>query len=136
MMAKSDTFRCTVITPERAALDCDAVFVAFPAHDGEMGALYNRAPLLCKLGIGTLRVESTGEKHTLFVEGGFAQIVDNHLTILTEQARRPEAIDPAAAEAAMVEAQAMRITDEASYVARDKAIRRSRVQLKLVKSRG
>jgi len=82
-MAKNDTFHCSVITPERAVLETDATFVALPAHDGELGVLRNRAPMLYKLGTGELRVETPEGKHLLFVDGGFAQMVDNRLALLT-----------------------------------------------------
>ena len=85
MVESSKTFLCSVVTPERAVLECEATFVAMPAHDGEIGILHNRAPLLCRLGVGRLRVESTSEKHVLFVSGGFAEMVANRLTILTEE---------------------------------------------------
>ena len=85
-MASEKTFSCSVVTPERAVLECDATFVALPAHDGEIGILFNRAPLLCRLGDGRLRVESDTEKHVLHVAGGFAEMVANRLTILTEEA--------------------------------------------------
>lgn len=134
-MAKPDTFQCSVVTPERTILECDATFVAFPAHDGEMGALVNRAPLVCKLGIGRLRVESPEENYVMFVDGGFAQVVENRLTILTQQAVKASDIDVEAAQQALVEARAVKITDEASYTARAQAIQRSRVQLKLAKPR-
>ena len=127
------SFQCTVVTPERKVLECDATFVAFPAHDGEMGVLTRRAPLVCKLGIGTLRVEAPEEKHVMFIDGGFAQVAKNRLTILTEQARKPEDIDATAAERALGEARAMKITDEASYTARDNAIKRAKAQVKLAK---
>lgn len=137
------SFQCTVITPERNVLECDATFAAFPAHDGEMGILPRRAPLVCKLGIGVLRVEAAdpshdrpeaaGGRHVLFIDGGFAQVVHNRLTILTEQAREPKGIDAAAAEKALVGARAMKITDDASYTARDKAIQRAKVQLSLAR---
>ncbi len=127
-------FQCSVITPERKALQCDATFVAFPAHDGEMGVLTHRAPLVCKLGIGALRIETAEEKYVMFIDGGFAQVVDNRLTLLTEQARKPEDLDAAAAGEALVEARAMKITDETSFAARDKAIKRAQVQLKLATS--
>src|SRR3972149_6587008 len=90
MMAKTATFHCSVITPERAVLECESRFVAFPAHDGEMGVLRDRAPLVCKLGSGALRVQTSDTAHVLFVEGGFAQVLNNRVTILTEQARRVE----------------------------------------------
>ena len=135
-MAATETFQCSVVTPEKAILDCDASFVAFPAHDGEMGMLKRRAPLICRMGIGILRVETPDQKHALFVDGGFAQVAANHLTILTEQARRAEDLDAEAAGQSLVEARAMKITDEPSFDARSKAIRRAEVQLKLVKGAG
>ena len=88
-MAKSDTFQCSVVTPERTMVECAATFVAFPAHDGEMGVLFNRSPLLCKLGVGRLRIEAPTENHTMYIDGGFAQVVDNRLTILDRAGRPP-----------------------------------------------
>ncbi|MEJ2086276.1 MAG: hypothetical protein P8Y44_11450 [Acidobacteriota bacterium] len=89
-MASGKTFSCSVVTPERAVLECEATFAALPAHDGEIGILFNRAPLLCRLGHGRLRIESGAEKHVLQVAGGFAEMVANRLTILTEEATLPE----------------------------------------------
>ena len=131
-MPKTDTFSCSVITPEKAVLKCAATFVAFPAHDGEVGILQNRAPLVCKMGIGPLRIEA-GQMHTFFVDGGFAQVVGNHLTLLTEQARKPDQLNAESAKQALVEARAMKITDEASLDARSNAIQRAQVQLKLAR---
>jgi len=133
-MAKSDTIHCGVITPERVYLDCDARFVAFPIHDGELGALRNRAPLVCKLGIGPVRVDAEGETHHLFIDGGFAQIVENRLTILTEQARAVKDIDASACRQKLVEARAMPTTSDAEFTARQKAVRRAQVQIHLAES--
>jgi len=132
-MARTDTFRCSVITPERAVLECEASFVAFPAHDGEMGVLSDRAPLMCKMGIGVLRVEAADQTHLLYVDGGFAQVLDNELTILTEQARKAGEIDPKVADQAMIEARALKTPDLASVEARSLAIKRASVQLRLAK---
>lgn len=130
-MARNDTFHCSVITPERAVLETEATFVAFPAHDGEVGILKNRAPLLYKLGIGELRVESPEGDHRFFVDGGFAQMVDNRLTILTEQAKEVGSIDRAAAERALVEARALPMVDDAQFAARQRAVQRAEMQIKL-----
>ncbi|UCC31838.1 MAG: ATP synthase F1 subunit epsilon [Phycisphaerales bacterium] len=132
-MTTLDTFQCSIITPERKVLECDANFVAFPAHDGEMGVLNRRAPIVCKLGIGVLRVEGPAENHTMFVDGGFAQVVENRLTILTQQAREADDLEAAAAGQALIEARAMKITDDASFTARTDAIQRAQIQLKLAK---
>jgi F-type H+-transporting ATPase subunit epsilon len=133
-MARNDTFHCSVITPERAVLEADATFVAFPAHDGEVGILKHRAPLLYKLGAGELRVESPDGNERLFVAGGFAQMVEDRLTILTEQAKRPEEIDRAAAQRALAEARTMPMGTDAEFEARQRAVRSAEMQLKLAAS--
>jgi F-type H+-transporting ATPase subunit epsilon len=97
-----------------------------------MGVLCNRAPLVCLMGIGPLRIEESNKTHLFFVDGGFAQVVDNRLTVLTEQARRTDELDSAAANQAMVEARAMKMPDDAAYLARTKALRRAQVQLQLL----
>jgi F-type H+-transporting ATPase subunit epsilon len=134
-MAKNDTFHCSVITPERAVLEADATFVAFPAHDGEVGILPGRAPLLFKMGIGSLRVESPEGNREFFVDGGFAQMVENRLTLLTEQARAVEDIDPAAAERALAEAREMPMVSDAEFAARQRAVDRAETQIRLAENR-
>ncbi len=128
----AETFHCSVVTPERAVLECEATFATFPAWDGEVGILPMRAPLLYRLGIGTLRVETGGETQRFFVDGGFAQMVDNKLTLLTEQARAADEIERAAATEALAAARALSVDEGGSaYDDRQTAIRRAQEQLKL-----
>jgi F-type H+-transporting ATPase subunit epsilon len=130
-MASSETFHCSVVTPERAVLECEAKFVALPAWDGEIGILKGRAPLLCKLGIGRLRIDTADGRQVLFVDGGFAEMLDDQLTILTEDARVPEELDRQAASSDLDTARSLTVTDDASFEARQKAIQRARTQLRL-----
>jgi len=125
------SFQCSVVTPERAVLEVEARSVVFPAHDGEMGILTGRAPLLCQLGIGPLKVEAEGESHLFMIDGGFAQMVDNNLTILTEHAREPSEIDLAAARKALEDAMARKASSADEYEERGKDIQRARAQLKV-----
>jgi F0F1-type ATP synthase epsilon subunit len=62
-MAETKTFRCSVVTPERVVLEAEARFAALPAHDGEIGILRDRAPLLVKLDVGRLRIETADERY-------------------------------------------------------------------------
>ena len=130
-MASSDTFTCSVITPERQVLECDARFVAFPAHDGEIGILRNRAPLLCKLGIGLMRLEGSEGSQTLFIDGGFAQMAENRLTILTEQAATPEEIDIEAARKELEATRQSKPKDETGVDNRAKGLARALARLRL-----
>ena len=124
-------FHLSIITPERAVLEADASFVAFPAWDGEVGILHGRAPLLYKLGIGRLRAETPEGEQVFYVDGGFAQMVDDRLTILTQQAKRRDEIDRAAAERALAAARDTPAPNEEAVEARQKAIERARAQLRI-----
>src|SRR5881275_1057090 len=79
-------FRCVVVTPEQQALDESVTQVILPAHDGQIGILTGRAPLLVKLSVGPLRVDlAGGQQKTFFIDGGIGQMKDNLLTILTDE---------------------------------------------------
>lgn len=86
-MAKQKDIHCSVITPEQQVLDANATAVVIPAHDGQVGILFNRAPLLCELGKGTLRIDTVDEgQKKVRISGGFAQVLNNEVTVLTERA--------------------------------------------------
>lgn len=96
-MPGSKTFNCQLITPEAIVLDAEAQSVVLSAHDGQMGILRDRAPLLCKLGIGELRVTTAERTQRFYVDGGFAHVLNNQVTVLTQQALPTEQIDAAQA---------------------------------------
>lgn len=85
-MAATRPLRLTVITPERQVLEEHAESVVIPAHDGELGVLEDRAPLMCELGIGQLRYTQSGTTSRVFIDGGFAQVLQNQVTVLTPNA--------------------------------------------------
>jgi F-type H+-transporting ATPase subunit epsilon len=126
------TFHLSVVTPEQSVLDAEVKFVALPAHDGEIGVMRNRAPLLVRLAPGALRADTDGGPRTLYIDGGFAEMADNQLTVLTEAAMQPEELDPEVIEQAFREARALSIPDEAAFVERQRALSRARVQRKLL----
>ncbi len=132
-MAEVNTFRVSLVTPERAVYEGDARFLVLPAHDGELGVLRDRAPLLVALGPGTLRIEEPGGEQRFFLTGGFAQMVDNRLTVLAEHAEASSAIDLEEARAELEEARAMPSEDPDDLRAgerRREAIARAEARLK------
>jgi len=92
-MARDKALELVVITPERQILAATVDSVVVPAHDGELGVLPGRAPLMCELGIGQLRFRKGGETARYFVDGGFAQVFRNTVTVLTERAFSQGEID-------------------------------------------
>ncbi len=125
---------CEIITPDRRVLDIQVTSVILPAHDGQIGILRGRAPLVCKLGIGAVRLGHAGQERRLFIDGGFAQVRGNNVTVLTPSALEPDQIDSHAAQAALRAALDMPITDEASWTARSNAIARAKAQIKIAAS--
>src|SRR5437879_4327773 len=91
------TLRCVVVTPERAVLDEAVDFVAITLYDGELGVLPGRAPLIGRLGYGELRTRTGNDTRRFFVDGGFAQVRDNVVTVLTPRAIPGEEINVEAA---------------------------------------
>lgn len=86
-------FRCRIITPSASVFDDDVTYANIPAHDGMRGVIAGQSPLLTALGIGPLHVDlSSGGTRTWFIDGGFAQVVGESLTIITERALLPDQI--------------------------------------------
>ena len=76
----------SVISPERTLFDGEATQVVAPAYDGEVGILTGHAPMMALLGRGVLRVSEGGGERRFTVEGGFLQVVDNRVRVVTEKA--------------------------------------------------
>jgi F-type H+-transporting ATPase subunit epsilon len=77
--------RVSVISPERVLFEGDTDSVVAPAFDGEVGILTGHAAMMTVLGDGELRLGSNGA-HRFHVEGGFLQVVDDHVRVVTEKA--------------------------------------------------
>lgn len=124
------TVKCVVVTPERAVLDETVDFVALPLYDGELGVLPGRAPLIGRLGYGELRTRHGNQVRRLFVDGGFAQVRGNTVTVLTPRAIPAEEINEAAARRALEAAQEPSAANRDAD-ARLKAQDRARAQLRI-----
>ena len=77
----------SIISPERVLYEGDAASLVAPAFDGQVGVLTAHAPMMTLLGRGELRLEGTAESTRRFsVEGGFMQVVDDQVRVVTEKA--------------------------------------------------
>jgi F-type H+-transporting ATPase subunit epsilon len=85
-MAETAILKCVVVTPERAVLDETADFVVVPMYDGELGIGRDRLPLIGRLGFGELRIKRGPTTKHYYVDGGFVQVRDNVVTLLTSKA--------------------------------------------------
>jgi F-type H+-transporting ATPase subunit epsilon len=91
-----------IITPERTVLDADdAEHVLLPAQGGEMGILPGHIAAVVRLGVGRIHVDGPHEEPIeLATSGGFAEVLEDEITILAETAERASEIDVPRAERA------------------------------------
>jgi F-type H+-transporting ATPase subunit epsilon len=78
--------KVSVISPEAVLFEGDAESVVAPAYDGEVGILTGHAPMVTLLGRGELRVGGGATARRFRVEGGFLQVADNLVRVVTERA--------------------------------------------------
>ena len=78
--------KISLISPEAVLFEGEAAMVVAPAQDGEVGILERHAPMMTLLGAGTLRLGGGGADRSFNVEGGFLQVVDDVVRIVTEKA--------------------------------------------------
>jgi F-type H+-transporting ATPase subunit epsilon len=95
-----------VVTPDKSVVSDEAQIVVAPGEYGEFGVLIGHTSFLTTLKIGMLRYKDTGgSDRTVFVSGGFAEVLPNKVTILAESADRRRDIDVERARAAMKRAE-------------------------------
>lgn len=76
----------TLMSPERTLFEGEADLVVAPAWDGEVGILRGHAPMMVLLGSGELRVRRGDVEQRFTVSGGFLQVVEDVVTVLSEHA--------------------------------------------------
>jgi F-type H+-transporting ATPase subunit epsilon len=94
-----------IATPERLLVKEDVTEVYIPAANGMIGILPEHAPLLSELGVGELTFVQHAGRHTVFVAGGWVQVLNNEVRVLADRAENITDIDTARAEASLKRAQ-------------------------------
>ena len=125
-------FRVELVTPESAIAPLDCTFASLPAWDGQIGVLAHRAPLVCKLGAGELRLEHDGRWLRYYVQDGFAEVAANTLTVLATRAVPADQLSAESARQSLGEARAAVSTDELSRNVRQQKIEQALAQLRII----
>ena len=96
----SDTFQLEIVTPEKLVVKEAVEEAQIPGLDGYLGILPGHAPLISELGVGVITYRAGGTTKTLSVAWGFAEVLQDKVTIMAETVERPEEIDVARAQQA------------------------------------
>ena len=123
--------KISVVTPEATALETTASFVVVPLYDGELGVAVGHSPMIGRLGYGELRVGQGSDTQRYYVDGGFVQVADNEVTVLTNRAIAADKLDAATATSDLEAAHARLSNSPELLEIRDREIARARAQLRL-----
>lgn len=117
-----------VVTPQKAVVSEEAQIVVAPGSEGEFGVLSGHTTFLTSLKVGTLRyTDASGKERYLFVNGGFAEVLPNKVTLLAESAERRGEIDVSRAKLAKerAEKRLSARSDDIDLVRAEVALRRA-----------
>jgi F-type H+-transporting ATPase subunit epsilon len=89
----ADTIRLRVVTPSRLLVDEEVDEVTAPGALGEFGVLPNHIAFLSLLQPGELSYRQGRNKYSLAVSGGYAEVLDNVMTVLADSAEYADEID-------------------------------------------
>ena len=101
----------SIVTPEKQLVAEEVDQVNAPGSEGDLGILYDHAPLLTNLRSGQLSYEKDGETVALVVSGGYLEVTDNRVTVLAETGEFLHEIDRERAERAHADAEKLLLTD-------------------------
>ena len=135
-MANPITLR--IITPDTVAFDEAVDSVVLPGLDGQLGVLARHATMVTALDMGEPRYKQGGTEHHMFVSGGFAEVRDNTLRVVTEAGEHVRDID--AERARKAEERARQRIDEGDeeldQVRAEASLRRAIARLTISRLRG
>ncbi|HRX82308.1 MAG TPA: ATP synthase F1 subunit epsilon, partial [Pirellulaceae bacterium] len=98
-------------------------------YDGEIGILPGHSPMIGRLGYGEMRIRAGGKETRYYVDGGFVQVADNVVSILTNRAVLGTNLDAAAAREQLAAANKRRATTDDELALRDRLVVQARAQI-------
>jgi F-type H+-transporting ATPase subunit epsilon len=125
--------RVVVVTPEQTVLDAPTPFVALPLFDGELGVAPGHAPMIGRLGYGELRIGREPTDQRIYVDGGFVQVADNVVSVLTNRAVPAKKLDAGSIEAALQNAVGQPAAGDELIARRERVVAQSRAQLRVAR---
>ncbi len=132
-MALNQQLRIVLVTPETTLLDEPVEALRFPLYDGQIGILPGRAPMVGRLGYGELQITTGAGKKSYFVDGGFVQVKQGVVSLLTNRAQVAGTLDPKLAEDELQVARQKHPRTDADFAEKAKELMRARRKLALAR---
>lgn len=130
----ADKIRLRVVTPTRLVIDEEVDEVTAPGELGEFGVLPNHIAFLSTLVPGVLSYKQGSQSEILAISGGYAEVLDNVMTVLATAAEFPAEIDTVRAQLAKDEAEkAMAVLnpEEKDWQIAESALKKALIRLQV-----
>ena len=124
----------SIVTPETTTFDAAVDSVIVPLIDGAKGILAGHAPMIGRLGPGELKVVTGSSSERFYVDGGFVQIADNSVSVLTGNSIPAAEIDLAKAKADLEAANAQTADKPELMELKRKAVAQATAQIRMVEN--
>jgi len=99
----------SIVTPERLVFSENVDQVNVPGVEGDLGILYDHAPILTTMRAGRFSYELLGEKGrqtiNMIVSGGYLEVTDNRVIVLAEAVEFLDEIDKERAKTSLAKAE-------------------------------
>ena len=129
----ADSISLRVVTPVRLVLEEQVDELTAPGPLGQLGILPDHAALMTTLDVGQLSYRKSGANSVITLTGGYAEVLDNVVTVLADAAEFPNEIDTARAENARARAERTLEdrdnADDQALVAAEAALKRALLRL-------
>ena len=129
----ADSISLRVVTPVRLVLEEQVDELTAPGPLGQLGILPDHAALMTTLDVGQLSYKKSGANAVITLTGGYAEVLDNVVTVLADAAEFPNEIDTARAENARARAERTLgdrdNADDQTLVAAEAALKRALLRL-------
>ncbi|MBN1436526.1 MAG: ATP synthase F1 subunit epsilon [Sedimentisphaerales bacterium] len=134
MAEKRKNLHLTIATPQAQIFDTGIFDATLPAHDGLIGIMMGHAPIVCKLKPGVMRFHETGQPRvtTIFVDGGFFDVHENHIVVLTPRVIRRNEMTVEQAREILRQAEALAHQTGEQAAAQTSHLERARELLKFI----
>jgi F-type H+-transporting ATPase subunit epsilon len=131
-MAEHITLR--LVTPGRLLLDEEVEEVTAPGSLGQFGVLPNHITFLTLLEAGEMSYKQGGDRRYLALSGGYAEVLENVMTVLADAAEYADEIDVERARGAEQRAEQQMAElgpQHEEFPAAEAALRRARVRVEV-----
>lgn len=125
---------CIVVTPAETAVETEVNSISLPLFDGDKGVMVDHAPMIGRLGSGELKLQGSEGASRFYIEGGFVQVLDNTVSILTNRVIGVEDLDSNTIQQELSDALAMPGKNDEELDVRERAVDAARAQLRVAQS--